>query len=81
MKNREKSSLCVPQTLKNLLKQRASAENCFIPEYIARLLLHDLERQPGHAIRQVPQSSLSQAELGQKPLGPAEPSLPQEVRR
>ena len=42
MRQKQKASLVIPVTLKNILKQRAASENLFLAEYISRLVLRDL---------------------------------------
>jgi hypothetical protein len=42
MRQKQKASLVIPVTLKNVLKQRAASENLFLVEYLSRLVLRDL---------------------------------------
>jgi len=59
MKQKIKASISVPVPLKSLLKQSAARRNLFLHEYIALLLLNDLDPQRSG---QVGQSSLSRRE-------------------
>lgn len=43
MKQQNRASLSIPVTLKNAIKQRAAGKNLFIVEYLARLVLYDVE--------------------------------------
>jgi hypothetical protein len=67
MKQKIRASLSIPVKLKSLLKQNAARQNLFLAEYIATLLLHDLE-SPGQAIREVSQPLLEQAGLHEREL-------------
>ena len=67
MKQKIRASLSIPVKLKSLLKQNAARKNLFLGEYIATLLLHDLE-SPGQAIHKVSEPFLEQAGLHEREL-------------
>jgi hypothetical protein len=67
MKQQIRASLSIPVKLKSLLKQNAARKNLFLGEYIATLLLHDLE-SPDQAIHEVSQPFLEQAGLHEREL-------------
>jgi len=67
MKQKIKASISVPVPLKSLLKQAAARKNLFLHEFIALLLLNDLDPQHNG---QIGQSSLSRAEAHPTLVGP-----------
>jgi hypothetical protein len=79
MKQKIKASICVPVQLRSLLKQNAARKNMFLGEYIALLLLNDLDPQHRGQIGEVAQTSLSRVEGHQQETVLAGSSVPQET--
>ena len=60
MKQTHKASISVPVALKSLLKQAAARKNLFLHEFIALLLLNELDPQHNGQVGEVAQTALGQ---------------------